>query len=149
VSVKTAQVWERERGLPVRRLPGGRRVSVPVVALEAWKASAGPSPAPVSWWIVHRWRLVVAGLVLATLGVVSVVLVGRPGRPVSFRTGRDTLVVLDGRGRAVWRHVFPTPMDPGLGAKNVWFGASILAEALEVVLLLTQLMQRARDGHRS
>jgi hypothetical protein len=36
VNVRTAQKWERERGLPVRRGPGGK-VAVDVAALESWK----------------------------------------------------------------------------------------------------------------
>jgi len=38
VNVRTAQKWERERGLPVRRAPGVRsRVSTDLPSLEAWK----------------------------------------------------------------------------------------------------------------
>ena len=38
VGVRTAQVWERERSLPVHRLPGSRgRVFVSVAELDAWR----------------------------------------------------------------------------------------------------------------
>jgi hypothetical protein len=38
VNVRTAQKWERERGLPVHRAPGARsRVSADTAALDAWK----------------------------------------------------------------------------------------------------------------
>jgi hypothetical protein len=38
VSVRTAQKWERERGLPVRRGPGPRsRVTAEVETLDAWR----------------------------------------------------------------------------------------------------------------
>jgi hypothetical protein len=38
VNVRTAQKWERERGLPVRRVPGARsRVSADSTAVDAWK----------------------------------------------------------------------------------------------------------------
>ncbi len=38
VNVRTAQKWERERGLPVRRSPGARsRVSADAAAVDAWK----------------------------------------------------------------------------------------------------------------
>ncbi len=41
VSVRTAQLWEKERGLPVRRLPGPRgRVFVVVDDLEKWLLAA-------------------------------------------------------------------------------------------------------------
>jgi len=43
VSVRTAQLWENQRGLPVRRLPGGRgRVFVRVDELEAWMFGGSP-----------------------------------------------------------------------------------------------------------
>jgi Tol biopolymer transport system component len=42
VSVRTAQMWEADRGLPVKRLPGGRGVVWTNIAeLEAWRKSAG------------------------------------------------------------------------------------------------------------
>jgi hypothetical protein len=38
VNVRTAQKWERERALPVRRVSGARsRVSADSAALDAWK----------------------------------------------------------------------------------------------------------------
>jgi hypothetical protein len=38
VSVRTVQKWEKERGLPVRRLPGKRgRVVISLADLERWK----------------------------------------------------------------------------------------------------------------
>jgi len=38
VNIRTAQRWERERGLPVRRVPGARsRVSTDTATLDVWK----------------------------------------------------------------------------------------------------------------
>ena len=38
VNIRTAQRWERERGLPVRRVPGTRsRVNAEAASLDAWK----------------------------------------------------------------------------------------------------------------
>ena len=38
VNVRTAQKWEREKGLPVRRVPGARsRVNADAASLDAWK----------------------------------------------------------------------------------------------------------------
>ena len=55
VNVRTAQKWERERGLPVRRLPGGRgRVAVDTLALEAWKRNTPHEPADDT---TYRWPL--------------------------------------------------------------------------------------------
>jgi hypothetical protein len=45
VTVRTAQKWERERGLPVRRAPGKRgMVSADPAELAGWKISAGARP---------------------------------------------------------------------------------------------------------
>jgi excisionase family DNA binding protein len=53
VNVRTAQKWERERGLPVRRLPGGRgRVTIDTSALEQWKHARPALPTEGS---VFRW----------------------------------------------------------------------------------------------
>jgi hypothetical protein len=48
VSVRTAQMWEKERGLPVRRLPGGNRVIALAAELNDWKLSSpsGSDPEP-------------------------------------------------------------------------------------------------------
>ena len=44
VNVRTAQKWERERGLPIRRRHGARgRVSTNAVAVDAWKKRAATS----------------------------------------------------------------------------------------------------------
>jgi hypothetical protein len=56
VNERTAQKWETERKLPVRRLPGGRgRVAADVAALDAWKRTA-PDEAHASG-AVYRWPL--------------------------------------------------------------------------------------------
>lgn len=57
VNLRTAQKWERERGLPVRRLPGGHgRVAIDISAIEAWKHArpALPTEGTVFRWPVDR-----------------------------------------------------------------------------------------------
>src|SRR5581483_10409885 len=53
VHVRTAQKWERERGLPVKRLAGARsRVVADTAALESWKRTginASTAEARFSW----------------------------------------------------------------------------------------------------
>ncbi len=70
VSVRTAQLWELRRGLPVRRLPGGPgRVFVRVDELEAWMFGGGPTFAAANRAPTVRPRTVLAlwvsGLVLS------------------------------------------------------------------------------------
>jgi len=55
VNVRTAQKWESERKLPVRRLPGGRgRVAADIAALDAWKRT---TPATLPQASSNRWPL--------------------------------------------------------------------------------------------
>ena len=39
VSIRTAQIWEKECGLPVRRIPGRNRVIAYASDFDAWKLS--------------------------------------------------------------------------------------------------------------
>jgi len=56
ITERTAQKWEAERKLPVRRLPGGRgRVAADVHDLEAWKRAAHTEQQGVG--VIYRWPL--------------------------------------------------------------------------------------------
>jgi hypothetical protein len=138
VGLRTAQIWEQERALPVHRLPGGRgRVIATVAELDAWKRSgaahtterlpaAPPSPTtpdsscalPVAAIIDARrlpsardwWRRAV------WLAVAALVVFGFhalrfwPGKPAACRVERDTLIALDDQGRECWRKLLPYPL---------------------------------------
>ena len=57
VGVRTAQAWERQRGLPVRRLPGPRStVLAAVTELDAWKNSANRPPETPNVPEAPAWR---------------------------------------------------------------------------------------------
>jgi len=103
VGVRTAQDWERTRGLPVRRLPGPRSpVRASIGELDAWKNTTTAPDAPLSPVPTRRLRWAVAGLggiVVLTTGFLWFL----PGAPVSYRVERNSLVVLDARGRECWR----------------------------------------------
>lgn len=135
VSVRTAQGWERDRALPIRRLPGPRgRVSVSVAALEDWKHAApvpAPTPAAVPTTVLAsrpwRWRL------LALLGAVVVFVAGGAAFrdhalraiPASFRVEPESFVVLNDRGQELWRKKIPgldAARYAGLDQPFVWFG---------------------------
>ena len=56
VNVRTAQKWENERKLPIRRLPGGRgRVAADVHDLEVWKRAAHTDQQGAG--VIYRWPL--------------------------------------------------------------------------------------------
>ncbi len=65
VSVKTAQLWEQQRGLPVHRLPGPRgRVYATAEELDRWKGSGTTSTVSS-----HTRKFVLAGLVVMAVAV--------------------------------------------------------------------------------
>jgi hypothetical protein len=154
VGLRTAQIWEQERALPVHRLPGGRgRVIATVAELDAWKRSgalhttevlpAAPSspatpedscalplaaiidarrlPSSRDWWRRAAWLGVAALVVLGFLALRY-----WPGKPVSCRVERDTLVAVDNDGRECWRKPFPYPLieanSPELASMDTWVG---------------------------
>lgn len=139
VSVRTAQLWERERGLPVRRIGGGARARVIVTTseLSLWKEQAAlPSngTAEVSGGdvrvlenggavLVRSWRpyIVGAGLVLVLVLCLSFV-VSLPGAPVSFRFEPQSLVAVDARGSQVWRQSYSVPFEMDHPQYRVWMG---------------------------
>jgi len=75
VSIKTAQSWERDRGLPVRRYPGRRVVVRAVIAeLEEWKTSTPRTETPLapvipsarSGWL--SWHVAAVIIAASSLG---------------------------------------------------------------------------------
>jgi hypothetical protein len=137
VGVRTAQMWERERGLPVRRIPGPRgRVLANVEELEAWKNSgrepAGdpPSQGPPAQRTNRRYLaagIAVACLIPLLLAAFTLkrYMLG-PGVPASYRIDRYGLTVLDLKGAELWRAEFSRQLDlrtyeayPG---RFVWIG---------------------------
>jgi excisionase family DNA binding protein len=67
VNVRTAQRWERERALPVRRLAGrGGHLVISRVALDAWQRTAKSNPSHSRHEVAcYRWPL--SSLVTAEL----------------------------------------------------------------------------------
>ena len=131
VSVRTAQKWEQERGLPVRRVPGGRgRVFIGTEDLDLWRNSASFAPEPPAGRRTIR-RLAWIGAAGLGLGILAA-LFGAPwhtaGRPFSSRVEANSLVVCDDRGKELWRHVFEPPLHQGtydpnpMGYRQTWSG---------------------------
>ena len=112
VTVRTAQKWEAERGLPVRRLPGGRgRVMASVEEMDAWlEAPRNAETLPAAGAAGGRRSLartgILAGAFLLAL-VAAAALNVFPGRvPAGWRVVGDVLVVVDVRGRELWTKQF-------------------------------------------
>jgi hypothetical protein len=130
VNVRTAQKWEKERGLPVRRMPGGSgRVSADPVALTAWKDATLEKP---GWWaslpFLRNYALLTTLLLLAVVGgaVGAYLALDRKGPPALWRVQQNFLIVSDQQGRELWRKAFDKPLDVRSYerplARDVWFG---------------------------
>ena len=110
----TARRWERDRGLPVHRVPGGKGTSVYAYAAEidAWLQSAGqeqagepasdtpPTGRPSMW----RWAAISAALVVTLLGGW---LMQRPravAANLKIHLDEQAVTAVDGDGRELWVH---------------------------------------------
>lgn len=117
VDIKTAQRWEKQRGLPVKRIPGGRRGSVYAIPedIEDWLRSAdveepvqeprlGQAAVPPAQSKVSNRKLWIAGLAGAAVVAVAVASVMRGGGAeiASAEVRGQTLTALDKRGNAIW-----------------------------------------------
>ncbi len=121
VSERTAQKWERERGLPVHRLPGERgRLTAWTDELDHWRVSVLDRP---SWWVSLKfWHAAgAAGALILAAAAISGAVMGwlrlRQGPPAQFRLDLRTLIVTDERGREVWRRAFDEPFSRDLTAE--------------------------------
>lgn len=117
VSVRTAQKWEAERGLPVQRIPGGRgRVLISVEALAAWMQTPGIPPVqPDGPELVEPRRLrlrwiAAAAVFLVVFAAGGAAWVAWHMQPASWRVDGDFLVVSDDHGREIWRNSFGFPL---------------------------------------
>lgn len=115
VAVRTAQTWEREKGLPVRRMPGERgRVSADPAELSRWKAAAlhgnhlWSHPLVVKIYAVVSTVLLIAAVVHERIYHVGA---SHERIPSSFRLEWQSLVVLDQKGAELWRKTFPETIE--------------------------------------
>src|SRR5688572_14875999 len=142
VTVRTAQKWEHERDLPVRRLPGKRGlVSATLEDLESWRSMrAGEATAPlgsaerlaVTQALMPKSRLgrhvmLTLASCLVAMSAGAYWLSTRPGPPARIQVEQHLLIVTDHLGRECWRFVLPDTVDPGLydglaKVPTVWFG---------------------------
>lgn len=126
--VRTVQRWAKERGLPVRRVPGGLRSSVFAYEdeLRAWleqsETDKGVRPTPLSGGgngvpvkaaaqaprrrISRRAVIGMASAVTAATVAAFRILTRKPEPERAVLTG-NLLSVFDGIGRTLWTHRFP------------------------------------------
>lgn len=99
VAVRTAQAWERHRGLPVRRMTGKKgRVNADPVELDHWRLSvfqrnhrfSGPR-----YFKIYAALLSLLLIVAAGHGLTHLLSESRDPSPTSTRIGQQPLVVVD------------------------------------------------------
>ncbi|MBI4892961.1 MAG: hypothetical protein HY821_20220 [Acidobacteria bacterium] len=112
VGVRSAQLYEANRGLPVQR--DGARVSITLGALREWQAGRylspradEPPPRPTSrWWAA-------AAIVLFLLAASSLYFFTRPApdrQPATLKWTGAILNVFAGNSTPLWQHKFPYPI---------------------------------------
>lgn len=132
VNVRTAQRWEAERAMPVRRFPGEKgRVAADTAELLAWhRRSLHQRWQP---WrdlrFVQRYALAATAitLILATAVVWNVARARSRGGPAAGHLEFRTLIVSDSAGHELWRRNFPDPFLPeayssAASGRTLWFG---------------------------
>jgi hypothetical protein len=143
ISVRAAQRWEAERGLPVRRMPGARGpVYADLVELQQWwqqlqargegdastilsalgeKATSGRPPGAVRIGkarppseAARPRRWPWAAVVLPALfGALLWLMWPHRGDPAIYSLDQNILIVKDIEDRPLWRRPFKEPLDPG------------------------------------
>jgi len=116
VSRRTAQVWVRTRGLPVRRLPGGRGgVFAETAELDAWMRNEHVELRQGRLDRQKR-RAQLARISLAAPFIVAAVIFGlwrfvraKAVAPTSVVLEGETLEARDRDGRPLWRYRFEAP----------------------------------------
>lgn len=112
VSVRTAQLWEQQRGMPVRRTPGQKgRIFAYVNELLAWRDGDSSVPpetieaAPAAPRNL-RWLYWLALVFVLAVGIWA----WRAGRPVgipsSYRIDGQSLIVSSSDGSVLWTYRF-------------------------------------------
>ncbi len=146
--VRTAIRWEKEKGLPVRRVPGGQRKAVfaYTAELDSWLTQEGPlaqgtTPeglrngsgaqiGPISTFIPEagfrksrlRYQVLVAA---ATLSVLLFLFLGprsrasQPRFPVRVDFTLNAVQAFDDRDHLLWTHTFPGTLNAASTARTL------------------------------
>jgi hypothetical protein len=113
ISIRTAQKWTAERGLPVTGQVKGRgTVTASPAQLDCWRKATLEKP--VIWDnlpLLRVYAAITAGVLLLQLGVVFGlhILGSRRGPPARFVQDYNSLIVTDEQGRECWRRQFEDP----------------------------------------
>ena len=126
INVRTAQRWERERGLPVRRSSGEKgRVIATTEELDRWKSS---NTSKQGWWSnlralrIYGAAMTMALLIVAAIGIGSYVRSHAAGPPANLQVEDRDIVSRDARNVPLWRFALPEAPQSPETLRRTWFG---------------------------
>jgi len=108
ISIRTAQLWELEHGLPVHRQPGPRgRVYALPAELDEWRRrmeQAAPAETDSPRATPKYGRFALATILVLLLSVAGFLLSRRPVNVAGFRLEGNSIRATDARGRTLWTY---------------------------------------------
>jgi hypothetical protein len=124
---RTAIRWERDRGLPVHRVPGGKgqRVFAYTDELDRWlrqtpvPESPESKPAPAAGRRVAPLIVVAAGALLLLTTTMAASRIWLRGDVVRVRFDGQTISAFDESARHVWQHRLPAPIENGMSRHGI------------------------------
>jgi hypothetical protein len=146
ITERTAQTWEKERGLPVHRQSGAHgHVFALSEELEQWRKKA---VAHLCWYdnasILRLYAALGTVFSLILIGVLVGIFVSRnhKGLPAMFHLDYKTLIVTDASGRELWRKSFEDTFEyaryTGVNAAaipHIWFGHLDNAQKVDTLFI--------------
>jgi len=112
--LSTVRRWEKERSLPVHRLPGASRSAIFAYAdeIDAWLAGQPfEADAPHKTPTIRRWAVAVVAIALLGLTALWAWRESLPRRIDRAEFQQRWLLAYDPSGRVAWSHQFPAALD--------------------------------------
>lgn len=149
VSIRTAQKWEKDLGLPIRRIPGTQSVFAISDELSRWKFALDVQPpavqpkppplisipAPASVPARSRWQIYIAvATALAVLGAANLLLRRAERIASAYRILEQRVVIYDQHGQEAGSVTYPATLSPE-PLTRVWIGDLDNDRSPEVLIL--------------
>ena len=118
--VRTVIRWEKERGLPVHRVPGGQGRSVFAFTdeLDEWASGSLSKPAEPRRPRMKMWVAAGVGTLLIAAAAARAVTAWPGGDIVALDLTSDSLAARNAAGRALWTYHFPERLAPPNGIQD-------------------------------
>lgn len=166
VGVRTAQDYEKNLNLPVHRQPGEKgRVFAAPGELEAWRRQTSSNAAPVPAEVpiaapppIAARPVTTRTFLLAAFAAVPVFALGAylllpHGPPADFQVEGKSLIVVNDRGKELWRHPFDAALigdGPYLPANKMRYGwlGDLEGNGQEELLFAARTVNEAEVGNQ-